>query len=508
MVAFDHIFATFEYEYVRTMLPIRTVAEIEKLQEVAVLFSETLIDCVKRGLIKQDDIDEFQPIVMIAIPRLAIVRGLLYKNENPIYSRHKSHMCSLFQPFHGPLHSIRKLLRSLSQHDIFTLERILANDQSVEEESISIIRATINQSKTISPKNLTVTISDGGTDSSLLIEHQQPLSSAEGCEPGQASTSNTFPNVLMDGLQYPVGRKRNSTDIDDTTTYSDNGEATNASGKDNNDDDQRYNNDLRAEASSSKANMDEEQKRSVVADQSNRSSDASLKKEKSRLDDDQSNLEVSLHLFQMQTQQLLHRLFVAISGVADQLQSNFASDLRFILKHIFSTEFSSQDEDEIDESPDVHEEDEEDDGEYSNQDYSDSNLPVEQGVEAREVNLIDFDTSCTVMDTVQPTSPLHAEDVTPRRQEHRHHRHHHHHGDHGSSSRSSRRSRGPPVWVPDQLVIQCTCCQAPFTLFRRRHHCRACGQIFCSDCSKFTKNLNCWGYHGPVRVCESCFNQP
>lgn len=33
---------------------------------------------------------------------------------------------------------------------------------------------------------------------------------------------------------------------------------------------------------------------------------------------------------------LMHRLFVAISGVADQLQTNHAKDLRVILKHVFS----------------------------------------------------------------------------------------------------------------------------------------------------------------------------
>lgn len=32
---------------------------------------------------------------------------------------------------------------------------------------------------------------------------------------------------------------------------------------------------------------------------------------------------------------LLHRLFVCISGVADQLQTNFAGDLRNILKAVF-----------------------------------------------------------------------------------------------------------------------------------------------------------------------------
>ncbi len=33
---------------------------------------------------------------------------------------------------------------------------------------------------------------------------------------------------------------------------------------------------------------------------------------------------------------LMHRLFVAISGVADQLQTNYARDLRVILKHVFT----------------------------------------------------------------------------------------------------------------------------------------------------------------------------
>ena len=32
---------------------------------------------------------------------------------------------------------------------------------------------------------------------------------------------------------------------------------------------------------------------------------------------------------------LMHRLFVAISGVADQLQTNHAKDFRVILKHVF-----------------------------------------------------------------------------------------------------------------------------------------------------------------------------
>jgi len=40
-------------------------------------------------------------------------------------------------------------------------------------------------------------------------------------------------------------------------------------------------------------------------------------------------------------------------------------------------------------------------------------------------------------------------------------------------------------WMPDRLCKQCYACDAQFTVFRRRHHCRLCGQVFCSSCSYF-----------------------
>lgn len=50
---------------------------------------------------------------------------------------------------------------------------------------------------------------------------------------------------------------------------------------------------------------------------------------------------------------LLHRLFVAISGVADRLQSNYATDLRSIMKQVFEIVLSepSCDEDQEPVSP-------------------------------------------------------------------------------------------------------------------------------------------------------------
>ena len=40
-------------------------------------------------------------------------------------------------------------------------------------------------------------------------------------------------------------------------------------------------------------------------------------------------------------------------------------------------------------------------------------------------------------------------------------------------------------WMPDQLCRVCYACDLPFTVFRRRHHCRICGQVFCSSCSGY-----------------------
>lgn len=38
-------------------------------------------------------------------------------------------------------------------------------------------------------------------------------------------------------------------------------------------------------------------------------------------------------------------------------------------------------------------------------------------------------------------------------------------------------------WESDKAVSCCTRCEAPFTFVRRKHHCRACGRIYCAKCS-------------------------
>lgn len=52
---------------------------------------------------------------------------------------------------------------------------------------------------------------------------------------------------------------------------------------------------------------------------------------------------------------------------------------------------------------------------------------------------------------------------------------------------------------------QCATCLQPFTLFRRRHHCRRCGHIFCAYCCNSWQTVEGLATSKPVRVCSECF---
>lgn len=61
------------------------------------------------------------------------------------------------------------------------------------------------------------------------------------------------------------------------------------------------------------------------------------------------------------------------------------------------------------------------------------------------------------------------------------------------------------VWVPDERVRECHDCKSKFTGIRRRHHCRACGQVFCNGCTKHRTRLPTLGYNTLERVCDACW---
>uniref|UniRef100_A0A8C9VY29 Hepatocyte growth factor-regulated tyrosine kinase substrate n=1 Tax=Scleropages formosus TaxID=113540 RepID=A0A8C9VY29_SCLFO len=59
-----------------------------------------------------------------------------------------------------------------------------------------------------------------------------------------------------------------------------------------------------------------------------------------------------------------------------------------------------------------------------------------------------------------------------------------------------------PDWVDAE---ECHRCRVQFGVVTRKHHCRACGQIFCGKCSSKYSTIPKFGIEREVRVCEPCF---
>lgn len=148
---------------------------------------------------------------------------------------------------------------------------------------------------------------------------------------------------------------------------------------------------------------------------------------------------------------LIHRLFVCISGVADQLQTNYASDLRSILKTLFEVMATK---------PETED--------------KDKQQKVNQGLRSAALE------DCALCQETISSSEL-------------------------AAKARDGEFEDPPEWVPDEACGDCTTCKAPFTVIRRKHHCRSCGKIFCSRCSSHSAPLPRYGQMKPVRVCTHCY---
>lgn len=59
-------------------------------------------------------------------------------------------------------------------------------------------------------------------------------------------------------------------------------------------------------------------------------------------------------------------------------------------------------------------------------------------------------------------------------------------------------------WVINENIGFCMSCLKSFTLFNRRHHCRACGLLLCSECTPTSSLLQEFEDLGVQRVCGKC----
>ncbi|KAM4605493.1 zinc finger FYVE domain-containing protein 9 isoform 1-T2 [Polymixia lowei] len=80
-------------------------------------------------------------------------------------------------------------------------------------------------------------------------------------------------------------------------------------------------------------------------------------------------------------------------------------------------------------------------------------------------------------------------------------------GQQGALSRKAASSLGEvaPVWVPDSQAPICMKCEVKFTFTKRRHHCRACGKVFCAACCSLKCRLT-YMDRKEARVCVTCYS--
>jgi len=58
-------------------------------------------------------------------------------------------------------------------------------------------------------------------------------------------------------------------------------------------------------------------------------------------------------------------------------------------------------------------------------------------------------------------------------------------------------------WIEDDDVCNCMGCDVIFTGITRKHHCRACGRVFCAKCTRWKAAVSC---AREDRVCKYCKN--
>ncbi|XP_045145484.1 myotubularin-related protein 3 [Echinops telfairi] len=61
-------------------------------------------------------------------------------------------------------------------------------------------------------------------------------------------------------------------------------------------------------------------------------------------------------------------------------------------------------------------------------------------------------------------------------------------------------------WLPDHLAAHCFACDSAFWLASRKHHCRNCGNVFCSSCCNQKVPVPSQQLFEPSRVCKSCYS--
>lgn len=666
---FDRMFADFEYNYVCCMVHVKSVKEYELHQDLIVLFSDTLLRALKQEMVSQDMVDECDPSLMFAIPRLAIVYGLLICPKGPLnVDRSGSDFPDLFLPFKNLLRKIRELLQTLNASEVMVLEmllcqqeepanistklkeveRMLENKEETEEEKAQALKLCAKLESPVAAPEMAPPSEEppkfsSSSSSSVTIRRLNSIPCAcdaspmpeQSCDNEATQIAEAIVQEVLNSLfestqiqdspksdeSYASSKPKRPADIEIDCTRPEieirvsprhRRSVTTSTREEKSDPEQRqqqqqphhhhhHRHHHHRSQDSQKSSSSSVNNSSTSSSQQRRASSMTaltpsvsspslssslpqsesvtvrvtssnggvLKRRNARRDTKRVpyKYQKDRRAKFKSTEDLLHRLYVCISGAADQLQSNYAGDFRSILRAVFIMN-ATQDE------PDTLENGSSDENQDSNEQTpaavaADLPLPAEQvippvdlatdalhhelGRELYDQHLrqrgrkyeefSDDDEHEEETLTPQSSSPMTS---------------HEPHGavygqnlglhvsedqlvhefslqpssnefyqpepallDIASGGREEIPEISPvhsvpddvyddavvgrpPAWVPDALAPNCFGCAFPFTVLRRRHHCRACGGVFCGRCSSHSIPLPNFGLPHPVRVCNRC----
>ncbi|MGH0130007.1 UNVERIFIED_CONTAM: hypothetical protein FKN15_040518 [Acipenser sinensis] len=522
LLQYDRVFSGFELSYISTVIPVKSAEEMQRQQEIVVLFCETVDRALKLGYLTQELIDGCDPLLMFTIPRLAIICGLLIFPDCPLNLQHgPESMSGLFRPFYTLLQKIRDLLCILTAEELDILEMNLCTAESggflcqqersppstgsggspypdelppadYEPEPWKLEAHRAHRAPEPLQDLYTAATASSSSSSSQHREGAgfSPIHPTQEAAPEHVIPQNSHPHPAAPGgrdwgfsgspfpyqssafqqseCQQLQATAEHGHPVEDCRTALGTGEQIrNANDLLGSDRDRFYRSysvtvynraPARTEAEGgerdstplvmSHSGVPGQQLRTTETRQPSRDSSRRRSGQESYHDLAKIRRAVEgarLRARYHSNRDMIHRLFVCISGVADQLQTNFASDMRTILKSVFEVTASSADPwAEIDSAVEVEEED--------------------SSVSRQECELCEELNDSNV----------------------------------GNAA-------GPPVWVPDSACNRCSACEIPFTLLRRRHHCRSCGKIFCARCSPHETPIPRFGQLRAVRVCSHCF---
>jgi len=333
-------------------------------------------------MISQDMVDFYDPSLMFAIPRLAIVCGLIIFPTGPLnVDRDNADFPELFRPFKNLLRKIRDLLWTLSPGEFFVLEKLLCQleEPTDLERKLKAAQNELNENSKIAAS----ADQAAKLDAKLVGENagEAAAGSLKTCDTNYETTA-MVDELLQDILSDVIKESTNDNACDQTDQCQTKVDSKVPSKKVSKVPTTMVEIDCSGPditvsqvkpegttCSSSEPNSQgSEPSGSPVRPESRRrqrlrvvDSDASQIKQKQKSvrrkgtkKHPKSGKDARARF--KSSEDLIHRLYVCISGAADQLQTNFAGDFRSILKYVFIMNSSVDDEEEIVEQDDKSQE--------------------------------------------------------------------------------------------------------------------------------------------------------